>query len=122
MVAEGCTKLPDRSQPPVGQGSPYYEDMWRTYCCLTSFFSIVDVCLSCEDIARQVVRWCPDGDFGDFLRPVFSASRAQRVSDLHLKFALRPTLCEQVWQTSTLRRLRLGEEKKKQEDEEQTTG
>jgi len=24
--------------------------------------------------------------FGDFLRPVFSASRVQHVSDLHLKF------------------------------------
>jgi len=28
--------------------------------------------------------------FGDFLRPVFSASCAQHVSDLHLKFTLRP--------------------------------
>jgi len=39
------------------------------------------------------VRWCPDGDFGDFLRPVFSASRVQYVSDLHPKFALRHTMC-----------------------------
>jgi len=28
--------------------------------------------------------------FDDFLRPVFAASRVQHVSDLHLKFALRP--------------------------------
>jgi len=28
--------------------------------------------------------------FGDFLRPVFVASRVQQVSDLHSKFALRP--------------------------------
>jgi len=28
--------------------------------------------------------------FGDFLRPVFAASRVQQVSDLHSKFALRP--------------------------------
>jgi len=28
--------------------------------------------------------------FGDFLRPVFSASRVQQVSDLHSKFALKP--------------------------------
>ena len=28
--------------------------------------------------------------FGDFLRPVFSASRVQHISDLHSKFALRP--------------------------------
>ena len=32
--------------------------------------------------------------FGDFLRPVFSASRVQQVSDLHSKFALRP---HHVW-------------------------
>jgi len=34
----------------------------------------------------KVVRWCPDGDF---LHPVFSASRLQHVSDLHSKFALK---------------------------------
>jgi len=49
-----------------------------------------------------------------FLRPVFSASRVQQVSDLHLKFALRATPCVEVWQTSNLRRLRLGDEKKKE--------
>jgi len=46
------------------------------------FFPIVDTCLSCENIARQscamVPRWRL---FGDFLRPVFSASRVQHVSD-----------------------------------------
>jgi len=46
---------------PRWRSSPYYEDMWRTYRCLTSFFPIVDTCLSCEDIARQsramVPRW-----------------------------------------------------------------
>jgi len=31
--------------------------------------------------------------FGDFLHPVFSASRKQYVSDLHSKFALRHTMC-----------------------------
>jgi len=54
--------------------------------------------------------------FGDFLRPVFSASRVQHVSDLHLKFSLS-TPCVEVWQTSNLRRLRSGEEKKKKEEE-----
>ena len=62
----GCPKLPNRSQPLVGQSS-YCEDLWRRYCCLTSFFPIVDSCLSCEDIARQKL-W--DGAqmaiFGDF--------------------------------------------------------
>jgi len=36
---QGCPKLTKRSQPLVGQSSPYYQDMWRRYCCLTSFFS-----------------------------------------------------------------------------------
>ena len=89
-----CPKLVNRSQLLVVRSSPYYQDMCRSYCCLT-IFPIVDICLSCEDIARQscvmVRRWrvlC------DFLRPVFSASRVQHVSDLHPKFALRP---HHVW-------------------------
>jgi len=36
----------------------------------------------------KVVRWCSDGDFGDFLRPAFSSSRVQHISDMHCKFAL----------------------------------
>jgi len=35
--------------------------------------------------------------FGDFMRPVFSASRVQHVSDLHPKFALRP---HHVWKST----------------------
>jgi len=50
------------------------------------------------------------------LRPVFSASRVQQVSNLHLKFALRPHHDVEVWQTSNLRRLRLGEEKKERKN------
>jgi len=38
-------------------------------------------------MADKVVRWCRDGDF---LHPVFAASRVQRISDLQSKFALRP--------------------------------
>jgi len=60
------------------------------------FFLIVDTCLNCEDIARQscgmVPRWRL---FRDFLRAVFSASRAQQYD-----------------KTSNLRLLRLGEEKR----------
>ena len=56
-----CPQLANASQPLVGRSSPYCGDIWRTYCCLTRFFPIVDTCLSCEDIARQscamVLRW-----------------------------------------------------------------
>jgi len=69
--------------------------MWRRHCCLTSFFPIVDTCLSCEDIARQscvmVPRW---RIFGDFFNPAFPASCVQHISDLHPKFALGP---HHVW-------------------------
>jgi len=56
---QGCPKLPDRSHPLVGRSSPYCGDMWRRYCCLTSFFPIVDMWLSCEDIARQSCAMVP---------------------------------------------------------------
>jgi len=39
----------------------------------------------------------------------------QYISDLHSKFALATT-CVEVWQTSNLRRLRLGEEKQKEDE------
>jgi len=35
---QGCPKLANRSRPLVNRISPYYQDMWRRYCCLTSFF------------------------------------------------------------------------------------
>jgi len=60
--------------------------------------------------------------FDDFSRPAFAASRVQHVSDLHLKYShYKATPCVEVWQTSNLRRLRLGEEKRKKKKEE-TTG
>ena len=36
---QGYPKLPDRSQLLVGRSSRYCVNMWRRYCCLTSFFS-----------------------------------------------------------------------------------
>ena len=88
---QGCPKLTKRSQPLVGRSSPYYGDMWRRYCCLTSFVPIVDTCLICEDMALQSCAMVPRWRFlVTFLRPVFAASHVQQVSDLHSKFALRP--------------------------------
>ena len=57
--------------------------------------------------------------FATFFRPVFSANRVQQVSDLHLKFALRP---HHVWKygrhQSAAAEIRRG--KKKEEEEERT--
>ena len=91
----GYPKLVNRSQPLVGRSSPYCGEMWRTYCCLTSVFPVVDTCLSYEDIARQSCAMVPRWRFlATFLRPVFSASRVHPTSDLHSKFALGP---HHVW-------------------------
>ena len=87
----GVPKTLQPMSPLVSRSSPYCEDMWGRYCCLISFFTIADTCLSCEDIAQQscgmVPRW---RFFASFLRPLFSASHVQQISDLHSKFALRP--------------------------------
>jgi len=60
---QGCPKLANRSQPLVARSSPYYEDMWSRYRCLTSFFPIVNTCLSCKDTARQICAMVSKCDF-----------------------------------------------------------
>jgi len=61
----------------------------------TFCYLIVQTCLSCEDIARQSCVMVPRWRFlATLLRPVFSASRVQQISYLHLKFTLRP---HHVW-------------------------
>jgi len=58
---------------------------------LNKFFSIVDMCLNCKDIARQSCAMVPRWRFlATFLLSVFPASRAQHVSDMHCKFTLGP--------------------------------
>ena len=91
LKLDGCPKLTKRSQPLVGRSSLYCADMWSRYCYLTCFLPIVDTRLSCKDSARQSCAMVPRCRlFALFLRPVFAASRLQRFSDLHSKFALRP--------------------------------
>ena len=58
----GCPKLANRSQPPAGQVHHIVRTCGR-HCCLTSFFSIVDTCLSCEDIARKSCAMAPRWQF-----------------------------------------------------------
>jgi len=89
---QGCPKLANRSQPLGDRSSPYYENVWGRYRCLTSFFFRLSIHASAAKIQPdKVVRWCQNGDF---LCPVFSASRVQHISDMHSKFGLRP---HHVW-------------------------
>jgi len=84
---QGCPILANRSQPLGGRSSPYYEDMWGRYPCITSFFRLSIHASAAKIQPDKVVRWCQNDDF---LRPVFSASHVQHISDMHSKFALRP--------------------------------
>jgi len=82
---QGCPKLANISQSLVVRSSPYYEDTWRRYRRLTSFFPIVDTCLSCEDTARQSCRF--------FASCIFSEPRAAHFRHAFY-FALTP---HHVW-------------------------
>jgi len=62
----GCHKLLNRSQLLVGRSSVYCEDMWKRYCCLTSFFPIVDTCLNCEVSAWQSCVECSGAQMSIF--------------------------------------------------------
>jgi len=90
----GCFKLGSRSQPLVGGSSPYYEDVWRRYRCLTIFFPLSIHALAVKIQPDKVVRWCQNGYF---LHPVFTESPVLHISDMHSKFALRP---HHVWKYS----------------------
>ena len=87
-------RVPQTPEPISAASGPKFTilwDMWRRYCCLTSFFSGLSIhALVAKIQPDKVVQWCPGSDFLCFLHPVFPASRMQHISDLHSKFALRP--------------------------------
>ena len=68
---QGCPKLANRSQPLVGQK---FTILWGHVECLTSFFPIVDTCLSSKDTARQSGAMVPKWRF--FASCIFSEPRA----------------------------------------------
>jgi len=88
---------------------------------LNKFFPIVDTWLSCEDIARQNCAMVPRWRFlATVLRPVFSASRVQHVSDLHLEFAIRPhhvCIASMAYIHSALAEIRRGKKERKKEEQ-----
>jgi len=82
--------VPQTPEPISAVSGPKFTILWghvEELLLFNKFFPIVDTCLNCEDTTDKVVRWCWDGDF---LCPVFPASRVQHISDLHSKFTLRP--------------------------------
>ena len=86
--------VPQTNETISAASGPKFTVLWghvEDISLLNKFFPIVDKCLSSEDIARQNCAMVPRWRFlATFLRPVFTASRVQQVSDLRSKFALRP--------------------------------
>jgi len=85
--------VPETTGPISAASGPKFTIWWRhvEILLLNRCFPIVDTCLSCEDIFRQICAMVPRWRlFHDFLGPAFPVSRAQQVSDLHSKFALGP--------------------------------
>jgi len=88
------TGVPQTRQQISAASGPKFTILWGHVgetLLFNNFFPIVDMCLSCEDIAWQscaMVTWWQI--FGDFLCPAFPASHVQHVSDMHSKFALGP--------------------------------
>jgi len=83
--------VPQTTGPISAACGPKFTILWGH---LEEIFSIVDTCLSFEDIWHdKVVPWCPDGDIWRLLCPAFPGSCVQHASGL-LKFALRP---HHVW-------------------------
>ena len=79
---------------------------------LNNFFPIVDMCLSCKDIVRQICAMVPRWRFlVTFCAMFFSEPHAARFRPASY-VRTKATPCVEVWQTSSLRRLRLGEEKR----------
>jgi len=75
----GVPKLANRSQP---LGGPKFTILWghvEEILLFNKFFRLSIHALVAKIQPDKVVRWCPDGDF---LRPVFSASRMQHISGI----------------------------------------
>jgi len=79
----GCPKLANRSQPRIvaWPSLPYYEDMWRRYCCLTSFRDFA-TCLSPQLRRYSPTNLCDGAQMAIFWRLfascIFSEPRAAR--------------------------------------------
>jgi len=86
--------VPQTNETISAASGPKFTILWRhveEILLLNMFFPIVDMSLSCEDIAQQSCGMVPRWRFlATLLGLAFAASRVQHISDLHSKFALGP--------------------------------
>jgi len=94
---QGCPKLTKRSQPLVGRSSAHCQDIWGDIA-VWHFFPIVDMCLSCEHIARRSCAMVPRRPiFGDFFLSCISSE--PRAAHFRPVFQIRTkaTPCVEVY-------------------------
>ena len=86
--------VPQTNETISAASGPKFTILWghvKEIVLLNKFLSIVDTCLSCEDIVRESCGMVPRWRFlATFLGPAFAASHVQHISDLHSKFSLQP--------------------------------
>ena len=95
----GCPKLTKRSQTLVGRSSPFCEDMWGRYCCLTSFFfrlrrySLTKLCDGAQmAIFCIIFASCISSDPRRAVARIFTARRNARIASAVLAIAI-PSVC-----------------------------
>jgi len=89
--------VPQTGKPISVANAPKFAILWghiEEISLFKNFFPIVDTCLSCEYSPTKLCDGAQMANFWYFLRPVFSASHVQHISNLHSKFALGP---HHVW-------------------------
>jgi len=93
-----CGGVPQSNETISAASGPKLTILWghlEGILLLNNFFPIVDTCLSCEDVARQICAMVSRWQFlATFCVLYFSASRVQHITDLHSKFTLWP---QHVW-------------------------
>jgi len=93
--------VPQTRQQISAVSSQKFTILWRhveEVSVFNKFFFRLSIHASAAKIQpNKVVRWCQNDDY---LRPVFSVSNVQRISDMHSKFALRP---HHVWKYAEIR-------------------
>jgi len=86
---QGCP-VPQTRQQISAVSRPKFTILWRhveEVSLFNKFFRLSIHASAAKIQPDKVVLRCQNGDF---LRPVFSASRVQHISEVHSKFALRP--------------------------------
>jgi len=91
---EICRGAPNSPTDLSAASGPKFTILWghvEEILLLNKFFSIVDTCLICEDIARQIAEWCPDGDIlAIFASCISSEPRAARFRPAFQIRTMRP--------------------------------